>query len=275
MTPASAPAPLDVSSADAAVALSRESGHSGELAKHKLELRLFPVFDLRKRLASTLFCVPIRMETGGGLKLGHWLVESLAEPDAAAVDLELLKIAIDYAKRFEGSSATAAVGTSVSFATLINVRHRKDYVAALNAVTLPPTNPLVIQIESLPSGTPMARIADTINQVGQSANHVLMTIPASATGDLMWKMGALGATGIGINLMGREDDGTVARMARSLMGLCRSQSALGYMNMLTTAAAVDAAAAYGVRFGTGPALSLTTFLRDGPLPRIPVTARKP
>jgi hypothetical protein len=117
----------------------------------------------------------------------------------------------------------------------------------------------------------MPRIADAVNQVGTAIRRVLMTVPAG--GDFMWSLGALGATGIGINLTGRETGANVSQLALSLMTLCRSQSALGYMNMLATPEAVAAAAAAGVRFGTGPALSMTLFTLDGTLPKIPVQAR--
>ncbi len=247
------------------------SGVHGTLARHGLELRLFPVFDLRRHRALTLFCVPTKLETGGTLKLGHWLLDGLPEEETAAANFEMLDCATAYAKRFAETAATVATGAMVSFSTLINPRYRKDYVDALHAVSLPERNPVVVQIEGIPPGTPMTRIADAVNQLGQVVRHVLMTVPAA--GDFMWSLGALGATGIGLNLTGREGSGNVGQLAHSLMVLCRSQSALGYMNMLPTPDAAAAAAAAGVRFGTGPALSLTLFTREGPLPKIPVPAR--
>ena len=70
-----------------------------------------------------------------------------------------------------------------------------------------------------------------------------------------------------------DDGATVRQKARALLALCAAQGAVSFVDGIVLKEANAAAIAEGVRFGTGPALSLTIFPMTGGLPKVPLPQR--
>ncbi|MCE9523118.1 MAG: hypothetical protein K8S25_11895, partial [Alphaproteobacteria bacterium] len=174
---------------------------SGRLHALGLKLRAFPVFDLRRGMASTFFCVPAKISSDGNA-FGHWLLSNLSDASRAEVDIELLRAAITYATRYDEAQKVAAIGTAVSFSTLTNVSTRKAYLAGF-AAARDLRAPLVVKIELIPTGTPPLRFAELVAYLKAVVSRVFVSVPDLK--DPKWHLGQLGAAGIGV--MVNPDDG--------------------------------------------------------------------
>lgn len=242
---------------------------SGPLHAVGLKLRAFPVFDLRKGVASTFFCVPARISSGGN-KFGHWLLSEVGDVSRAAVDTELLSAAITYAARYDDAKVLAAIGVSVSFSTLVQADTRNAYLSAF-ARARDLKTPLVVKIELVPQGTLAGRFAELVAYLRPFVRRVFVSVP-----DLrhrMWETGQLGAAGIGTLVAPEDGYDAITAKSQVLNRLCATQGAVAFMDGLVLPEAAEAAVAAGIRFGTGPALSLTLFPLDGGLPKVPFAAR--
>ncbi|MBP6013644.1 MAG: hypothetical protein KBA31_15565 [Alphaproteobacteria bacterium] len=235
-----------------------------------LIVRAVPVFDLRKVTASTFFCIPARV-TSSGNAFGYHLLSGALESTLAAVDLELVDGAIGYAARFDQAKIIAAIGTTVSYATLADPQTRAAYLAKLKTASFP-NNPLVLKVESIPAGTPADRLSTIMGYVKAGGWRAFMSV--SDFRGRTWTPGSVSAvSGIGTMLEPTDEAVTVRQKAQSLLALCAAQGAVSFMDGLVLKEAVEAAVAEGIRFGTGPGLSLSVFPMNGGLPKVPLPAR--
>lgn len=234
-----------------------------------LSVRAIPVFDLRKQSASTFFCVPSRVSSSQNA-FGYHLLQSVAEATLPEVDLELVDAAIGYARRFDQDKVIAAIGTTVSYATLADPRSRAAYLAKLKSASFA-NNPLVVKIELIPPGTPTERLAAIVGYVKSGGWRAFMSV--SDFRSRTWTSGTISATGIGTMLDPGDDAAIVREKAQTLLALCAAQGAVSFVDGVVLKEAVDAAVGAGVRFGTGPALSLSVFPMTGGLPKVPLPQR--
>jgi hypothetical protein len=244
---------------------------SKRLGGRGLAVRALPVFDLRKGTASTFACVPSRMgsETNA---FGHWLLQGLDEASLASLDLEMLDVMIGYAKRFSDAKLIAAVACTVAYSTLTNPRARKDLLDKLNAAKDATSTPLLIKIELIPTGTPTFRLSEVVQYLKAAVRLVFVSID-EVQGRSTWNPGAVGASGIGLMLKPEDDAATARAKAQRLTALCSSQGAVPFVDGVYLPEVAEVLAAENVRFGTGPAFSLSVFPLNGGLPKVPLPAR--
>ena len=246
--------------------------HRGQsrLSELGLIVRAVPVFDLRKGTASTFFCIPARV-TSGGNAFGYHLLSGALESTLAAVDLELVDSAIAYAARFDEAKIIAAIGTTVSYSTLAEPKSRAAYLAKLKTASFP-NNPLVVKVEMIPPGTPTERLSTIVSYVKAGGWRAFVSVADFQA--RTWTAGSVAAVaGIGLMVEPADDAAVVQQKARALLALCAAQNAVSFMDGLVLSEAVEAAVIEGVRFGTGPGLSLIMFPMNGGLPKVPLPAR--
>lgn len=259
-----APAEKPDSIADLGQKLSKRLGGRG------LAVRALPAFDLRKGTATTFACVPSRMgsETNA---FGHWLLQGLDEASIASLDLEMLDVMIGYAKRFSDAKLIAAIACTVAYSTLTNPRARKDIVDKLNAAKVETSTPLLIKIELIPPGTPTFRLSEVVQYLKGAVRLVFVSVD-EVQGRATWNPGAVGASGLGLMLKPEDDVASARTKARRLATLCSSQGAVSFVDGVFLPEIAQVLAEENIRFGTGPALSLSVFPLNGSLPKVPLPA---
>lgn len=243
---------------------------SKRLAGSGATVRAFPVFDLRRGTATTFFCVPTR-SSAEGKQFGHRLLAQHDEASLAAIDLAFLDDTIAYAKRFAQQKLIAAIGTAVAFSTMARPQSRKSFVEKLNAARALATTPLVVKVDLIPAGTPTTRLAEIVTALRFGVQRVFVTVPE--TRERTWNPGAIGAAGLGFQLSPTETAEGAGTKARLLGALAQSQGAISYIDGMVLPEVVEAVTVEGIRFGTGPALSLDVFPLNGGLPKVPLPAR--
>lgn len=245
-------------------ALSRRLSGSGAT------VRAFPVFDLRRGTATTFFCVPTR-SSAEGKQFGHSLLAQHDEASLAAIDLAFLDDTIAYAKRFAQQKLIAAIGTAVAFTTISRPQSRKTYLEKLNSARSLATTPLIVKVDLIPAGTPTTRLAEIVTALRYGVQRVFVTVPE--TRERTWNPGAIGVAGLGFQLSPTETAEGASAKARLLGALALSQGAISYIDGMVLSEVVEAVTVEGIRFGTGPALSLDVFPLNGGLPKVPLPAR--
>jgi hypothetical protein len=244
---------------------------SKRLGGRGLAVRALPVFDLRKGAATTFACVPSRMgsETNA---FGHWLLQGLDEASLASLDLEMLDVMIGYAKRFSDAKLVVAIACTVAFSTLTNPRSRAAIIGKLNAAKDVTSTPLLIKLELIPPGTPTIRMAEVVQYLKAAIRLIFVSID-DVQGRADWNPGAVGASGLGIMLKPEDDVASVRTKVRRLTALCTSQGAVSFVDGVFLPEIAQVLVEENVRFGTGPALSLSVFPLNGGLPKVPLAAR--
>ena len=243
---------------------------SKRLAGTGSTVRAFPVFDLRRGTATTFFCVPVRTSSEGR-QYGHQLLAHNDETSLAAIDLAFLDDTIAYARRFAQQKLVVAIGTAVAFSTIAHPQSRRTFIDKLTAARSLETTPLVVKIDLIPPGTPTTRLAEIVTALRLGVQRVFVTIPDAR--DRTWNPGAIGAAGLGFQLNPTETADNAAAKARMLGALALSQGAISYIDGIVLPEVLEAMTIEGIRFGTGPALSLEYFPLNGGLPKVPLPAR--
>jgi hypothetical protein len=155
---------------------------------------------------------------------------------------------------------------------LTNPRARKDVIDRLTAAKGATSTPLLIKIELIPPGTPTFRLAEVVQYLKPAVRLVFVSID-EVQERATWNPGAVGASGLGILLKPEDDAASVRVKARRLNALCSSQGAVSFVDGVYLAEVAQVLAEENVRFGTGPALSLSVFPLNGGLPKVPLPAR--
>jgi hypothetical protein len=178
---------------------------------------------------------------------------------------------IGYAKRFSDAKLMAAIACTVAHSTLTNPRARKDVIDRLTAAKGATSTPL-IKIELIPPGTPTFRLAEVVQYLKAAVRLVFVSIDELQE-RATWNPGAVGASGLGILLKSEDDAASVRVKAQRLNALCSSQGAVSFVDGVYLAEVAQVLAEENVRFGTGPALSLSVFPLNGGLPKVPLPVR--
>lgn len=234
---------------------------SGDL----LEIRAFPIFDLRTSTTSILRCAEISDPTGCATR--RVPASSLREVNPVETDLTILRVAIGMASAYAARGIVAAVAAPLNYAAASDSRARRSYAELLARQKLPPTNPVIVHIVNVPQGVFVSRLGELIVEIGRVTTRIFLTLPDTQFRRLA--PGALPADGISAAI--DWSDGAVAAVAcRQVAAIAASQGAFAFAEMLTTTEAVRQCISAGFRFGYGPALSHATYSVDGDIPDLPL-----
>ena len=171
--------------------------------------------------------------------------------------------ALGFANRLAQYGIVAAVGASVSFATLCDPNGRVAYREALRIAHAREQNYLVIKIEDVPSGTGGRRIAEIVSWVRAMAPRVWVHLPASQMP--LDGHEQLRAAGLVLSMPARLPVHGMQTEARWLTRTAALQSALASMDHVDSALELDIVRAAGIRFAAGHALKRPALCAGAPL----------
>jgi hypothetical protein len=240
------------------------------LAKERVRVGLFPVWDLQRNNSSSLFFAPFvesgeRLGIAGRPAIGH------LSPDAVEqVEIGLLNAASAYASRIALSQKVCAVGTGVSYATLSAFRSRIRYITALQKLQLSPSTPLVLKIEQIPEGTPASRIGELVALM--RLPNIRLTLEFETARALPEFNFRLGVLGIGGGVPSDADNDMICRFVGRFVQIGAVQKAFAFIDRLETPEMVDTARANGARFGTGVGLGRHCLSGLEAIPDLPLTS---
>jgi hypothetical protein len=152
----------------------------------------------------------------------------------------------------QAAQKVCAVGAGVSCETLSSFGARVRYITALKAIPTTPNCPLLLKVEDVPAGMPVARLAEIVAMLATPHVRVLIEFAGDAwIPDLNIN---IQATGIGAAL----PENCSLVQARDIVSMVSRrtirQRAFGFVRGLANHAFVELAAQFSVRFGMGHAL---------------------
>ena len=240
-----------------------------KLQKHGRHLALFPVWKLKKRQCTTLFLVPFFMAADQSTIGGQRSLAGLDAAKIAEIDITILKAASAYALRVQDANQICAIGVGVGYETLSRLHTRVRYLAALQCIRAPHTAPLLVKIEQIPTGTPLARVAELTTMLKSQDARVSVEFQAiDAIPDVDVRLGAIG---IGGAIPKGASYPTALMLAEKLERRAISQNAFAFLNQLDTTDTANAAVMANIRFGAGDALGIQKFCGLEPIPRFPLS----
>ncbi len=216
-----------------------------------LKLALFPVWELRKSTSNALFLFPWSSASRTQVS-GLRALEIASAPDVTGTEIMLLNAAAACARRIREAEKVCAIGVGVGYPTLSAFKTRICYVTALQKIRVPPSSPILLKIEQIPAGTPIARIAELVAMIRFPNLHLILefqTLAAMPELDMM-----LGAAGYGGTMPANADPEQAVYLAEKLVHRANAQKGFAFMDGLDSVPIASAASAAGVRFGRGMAL---------------------
>jgi hypothetical protein len=222
------------------------------LMRIKRSASYFPVWDLERGVSSSLIFSPV---SNGAAKSSISVRASVPQGEQDIVpDLEiaLLRAAGEYAQRVHASQKVCGVGAGVSCESLCSFAQRVRYVTALKAIPTITNCPLLLRIEDVPAGMPLARLAEIVAML--AAPHVRVLIefaPEVSIPDLNIK---LGAAGIGTVLPKSCTVSKAREVASNVARRVLRQRAFSFLRGLENDGLIRAATDSQVRFGVGTLL---------------------
>jgi hypothetical protein len=258
-----APAPVSAMLADLHAV--PELTRTGDLPGTDFVLRFFPVYDFQRRGVAALFCTPMYARAGAEAIYGHRAFHDFTPDEWTGIDCAILAHALAFADRLAKAGIVAAVGASVSFATLSDPRGRMAYREALRAAHARERTYLVLKIEDIPDTTGGQRIGEIVSCVRPLAPRVWVHLPGSHVP--LGGHEVLHAAGLVLSMPARLPAHGMQTEARWLARVAAVQSALACMDHVDTAAELDTLRAAGIRFVAGyavqrPALAASASLDD-------------
>jgi hypothetical protein len=235
-----------------------------------LESGLFPVWELAKNKSACLYASAYSRH--GRPKIGcvRQLMPGLSDkvPDA---EIALLYAATAYAHRVHNAHKVCALGAAVSYETLTNFNLRIRYITALRSLTLLAECPILLKLEDIPLGTPLGKLAELISML--SVPNLRVTLQFKSHTAVPDRIDIrLGAVGIGCALPPHCDMPQGAAAMKRLTHAFAEQKGFIFVEGLDTPALTSLALSWGIRFGTGQALSDTWFSGPDELPgALPLT----
>jgi hypothetical protein len=247
-------------------AIADELVRTGEWADADFALRFFPVFDFQRQAVAALFCTPMYSRAGGEALYGHRAFHDLSAEEWSAIDCAILAHALVFARRLAAAQIIAAVGASVSFATLSDPIGRMKYREALRAAHAREQVLLVLKIEDIPDRVGGRRIAEIISAVRTLAPRVWVHLPGSHI-----PLGGheqLQASGVVLSMPPRLPMHGMATEARWIAKVAQLQSALACMDHVDTSVELDITRGAGIRFVAGAAVGRPALAGNAPLDAI-------
>jgi len=233
-----------------AAELRDELVQTGALAQHGFLLRFFPVYDFQRHGVAALFCAPAY---GAAEAVhGHPAFHDFSIPEWVEIDCAILDHALDFAAALARHGIVAAVGASVSFATLSDPRGRIAYRDALRAAHAHEQSYLVVKIEDVPEHATAKRIGELVAALRLVAPRVWVHLPGSRI--LLGGQEPLHASGLMMSMPAKLPFHGMQSEARWLARQAILQTALACMDCVDNAAELETARAAGVRFAAGQAI---------------------
>jgi hypothetical protein len=236
-----------------------------------LKLALFPVWELRKNTSSALFLYPWS-SAGRTPVSGRRALEGMNAPAIADIEITLLNAAAACALRIREAGKICAIGVGVSYATLAAFHTRIRYVTALQKIRVPSSSPIMLKIEQIPAGTPVARIAELVAMIRFPNLRLILEFQTLAT---MPELDILvGAAGYGGAMPANADADLAVFLAEKLVQRAGTQKGFAFIERLDSVLHASAAYSAGVRFGTGTALSTWQLTGLDTVPDFPLALAK-
>ena len=248
-----------------------EGAHS-KVAELGLRMGFFPVWELGRGESNSLFLAPFRGSADHVIASGRRALDGLIESRIAEIEIVLLSAASAYAERLYHDKKVCAVGVGVSYETLSGFQTRIRYLTALQKVKAQPSTPILLKIEQVCEGTPLARIAELVAMLKMS--NMRVTVEFQSLGSIPDIDIRLGAIGIGGTIPRGADGETAMLIAEKLVRRAANQKMFAYLDHLDLARYVEAANRHNVRFGTGLALGTQHFAGVEKTPNFPLTTVK-
>jgi hypothetical protein len=234
-----------------------------------VRLGLFPIWELRRGLSSSLFLAPFSGNAASSIVSGRLSLVGATEAQVIDIELGQLDAAAAYAARVRTESKICAISVGVSYDSLCCFRSRIRYITALQKVVFSPSSPLLIKIEQIPDGAPDGRIAELIAML--SSQNVRVSVEFQSLASIPRISVRLGAAAIGGSIPSNVDDPAAATIAEKLVNHAIAQKAFAFLDHLDTAERVALAKHSNVRFGRGSALGTWHYSGLESIPHFPLT----
>jgi hypothetical protein len=216
-----------------------------------LRIGYFPVWDLAARKSASLFLSAFNRSNETPIGMRHAL-RGIEEPRIAHFETTLLQAAAEYAQMVHAAQKVCALGVGVSYETLSGFHSRIHYIGALKSVRTLADCPLLLRIDQIPDGTPVARLAEIVTML--TMVNVRITLQFESLRNLPELDVRLGAIGIGGALPSHCDVPTAVAQAQRLVRRASGQKAFSFLQGLDNDVLVDTALKNHVRFGSGRAM---------------------
>jgi hypothetical protein len=233
------------------------------LAAAGLDIRLYPIWDIRKGVSNSLLLRTVRLGSDGPVSAPVPLADA---GEQLVQEINSLRASEAYAVRLAEDGQICAVNSVVSYATLGCLQSRIRYLTALQAASFSPRTPLVLRIADIPMGAPDGRLAELVAMLHSAKVRVALKFSPPVP-DLEVRVGA---DGIGVTFPERDRAKTFLSVAAAFAELAFRQKAFSFIDGLDSAAAVAMARQAQIRFGAGTALSEGALRIDGSVPQFPL-----
>jgi hypothetical protein len=239
------------------------------LERFGLRAGFFPVWDLQKGESSSLFLVPFRGRADHVQVSGRRALDSVCETEVADAEIALLNAAAAYALRIHDAQKVCAVGVGVSYATLSGLSGRVRYLSALQKVRVAASSPLLLKIEQVPAGVPLARLGELIAMMGRPNIRIIVEFQdLTHLPEIDLRLGAIGIGGASTpDLSSDQASFYFSKLSRLAIGL----RVFTFVDRLDDTDILEAAIRSNVRFGTGGALGARHFAGVENVPAFPLS----
>lgn len=238
------------------------------LARLGLNAGFIPIWDISRKVSSALFLAPLIGSDEAVVSCGLALLAGLNPKAMAEVEISLLLAAEAYAYRLNEERKICAVGTSVSYDTLSTFQTRIQFITALQKTNPPAANPLLLQIEEIPTGTPPVRLGELAAMLARP--NVRLTLEFESLRAIPHFDFKLNASVLRAKMPANVDATLADKLAIGLAREATANKAQAFLDRLDTPALLDMACQQRIRFGTGKALSTTYFAGTAPVVDFPL-----
>jgi len=237
-----------------------------DLREPGIGLRFLPAYDLRRNSVSTFFCTPAFIAGGSDIICGYRAFLNIDTRDLPLLDCAILELAVGFARTLGRAGIVAAVSASVNFETLACPRGRALYLGALLHFGAAHNRHLVVTVEEIPPGTPSGRLFDMIVCLRAYVRRVFVHL--SERDPRLAGEGRVGATGIMTSLPQRATRAVTMGLAKSLVRVCDTQSAVSCIDCVESETELDIVRAIGVRYAAGKIFAERGLRADTPIAAI-------
>jgi len=212
-------------------------------------VRFRPIFDVQHKVVSTFVSRP----APDTARFIHGIMgfEAQHEEAAFALDMESLAQSVGTYNELYANKFRYAQTITVHFATMASARRRREYVEACRAIPHHLLPFLAFELEGLPHGVPLVRLAEIVAMLRPFGRAVMVMTRDEDLRDLPGYAKA-GIKGVGIRLdIGEAGQPCVERM----QAFCQAARRFGmftYVDGVRTAAQLAAAEAAGAAYLCGP-----------------------
>ena len=241
-----------------------------QLLPFGLKQGLFPIWDLRKGVSSSILVAPFSATASAGINFGLPVIAHLDEEQISDIEIGQLQAAAAFAERVHRENKICAVSVGVGYESLCRFRSRIAYLTALQKVAFAPSTPLLLKIEQIPAGAPDGRIGELVAMMSLPNLRVALefqSLASLASIGLRLSAGAIGGT-----LPAYTDESLAMTLLERLGRIAASQKALPFLERLDSLERVEWARRGNVRLATGLAMGGLLPAEMSELPDFPLSA---